>query len=181
MRIADGSVASCELIWPRGITQLIEFYGNPDRNEDLHADPVWEQEYLTVLTLPFPMRLSWGDNPTVTTLKVHRRCGWAMIAALDQFRLSVGVEAIRENGWDMLGGCYNFRAQTGSKAYLSVHSWAAAIDINPHLGAFGVKPTQPPELVEAFEFYGAQWAGRWPEMNPAWPYDGMHFQFCSGY
>jgi len=163
----------------------MEFYGNPDRNGDMIRDPVWDQEFITTVKLPYPMRRSWpdaeGKYPTVTHVKVHRRCAWALIAALEEFAHEVGEDTIHAQGWDVWGGCDNWRPQTGGKVLLSIHSWAAGVDVNPALGEYGKPSRQPEELLEAFRKLGATCGADWPAMNPAWPCDAMHIQFASGY
>jgi hypothetical protein len=54
---------------------------------------------------------------------------------------------------------------------LSVHSWAAAIDLNARWNGYGAKPTINMDVVRVFEEYGFTWGGRWTVP------DGMHFQF----
>jgi len=133
------------------------------------------------MRLPFPMKLSWGSHQVINWVRVHKYCADVLVGALEAFRDVVTAEVIEVNGWDSFGGLYHVRLKSGSKTQYSTHSWGMAIDINPHLGAMHEFPTQPTELVEAFEAAGADWGGDWPERNPAWPYDGMHWQFATGY
>ncbi len=167
--------------WPHGWDAIKEFYGDPDMNKDFRRDPKWERRYLKRFTLPFKMALSYDLEVTVRSVLVNRKCGEAMMAALKLFLVGVGLRDIEYNGWNVLGGIDNFRYQTGSRLYLSIHSLAAAIDHNPHLGEYGKLPHQPQALIDAYDAVGAMWAGRWPSMNAAWPFDGMHFQFATGY
>ncbi len=178
----DGNGTTLQFpIWPHGWAAIKEFYGDPDMNKDLRRDPKWEQKYLKRFTLPFKMVLSYNDEVTVRSVLVNRKCGEAMMTALEIFLKAVTFKAIEHNGWNVLGGIDNFRYQTGSRKYLSVHSLAAAIDHNPHLGEYGKPSHQPQELIDAYDAVGAMWAGRWPEMNSAWPRDAMHIQFATGY
>jgi len=167
---------------PDGLAEIIEFYGDPDVDGDFSPDEQWKAHNIMIARLPYPMRLSWRPHdPPIGHVQVHRKCSAAMIGALETFRDAVGRAAIEANAWDRFGGLFHVRLQTGAKHKYSIHSWGAAIDINPHLGAFGEFPTQPTELIEAFEASGASWGGDWPSLNPAWPYDGMHWQFATGY
>lgn len=171
--------------WPRGLAEIVAFYGDADRNRDAIRDPVWEIEFLTIVPLPYPMLRSWPDAqgwyPPVEHVRVHRKCAWALIAALERFMHEVGEDTIHAEGWDYWGGCDNWRPQTGLKSLPSIHSWAAGQDINPHLGEYGKPSEQPEELVKAFAHFGATWGGDWPNINPAWPSDPMHWQWASGY
>lgn len=80
------------------------------------------------------------------------------------------------------GGSFSWRLISGTKR-LSVHSFGAAIDIDPKLGQYwkwrNPKPGTshvyknkiPLGLVEIFEKYGFIWGGKW------FHYDGMHFEY----
>lgn len=61
-----------------------------------------------------------------------------------------------------------------AKKPLSIHSWGAAIDINPAQNMPGVAGNLPSELVRLFESAGWQWGGRWKSKDP------MHFQYYTG-
>lgn len=87
--------------------------------------------------------------------------------------------------WD---GCWNFRPVRGyeklyeqamaqgneAKAikYLSIHSWACAIDLNAATNQLGKKPTLSKGFVKAFTDAGFEWGGSWSRP------DGMHFQLA---
>jgi len=73
-------------------------------------------------------------------------------------------------------GTYNCRTvvDTGEP---SMHSWGAAIDINPAYADYWLRPrgratnTIPAEIVDIFERHGFIWGGKW------WHYDTMHFEY----
>ncbi len=79
-------------------------------------------------------------------------------------------------------GTFNWRNIAGTKR-LSVHSFAAAIDINVKYAAYwrwaGGKPGQvkpfgnkiPKKIIEIFEKHGFIWGGKW------YHYDTMHFEY----
>ena len=85
--------------------------------------------------------------------------------------------------WD---GCWNLRPirgyekkyqqlmNTGSEElairYLSIHSWACAIDVNASENALGKKPKLSNGFVKCFTDAGFEWGGNWKRQ------DGMHFQ-----
>lgn len=86
--------------------------------------------------------------------------------------------------WD---GCWNFRPIRGYEKkyeslmdankeelaikYLSIHSWAGAIDINAATNQLGKKPTLSKGFVKCFTDSGLlEWGGNWARP------DGMHFQ-----
>ena len=89
--------------------------------------------------------------------------------------------------WD---GCWNFRPIRGYEnkykiamdagneqlaiKYLSIHSWACAIDLNAATNQLGNKPTLSKGFVKCFTDTGLmEWGGGWPRP------DGMHFQLAS--
>ncbi len=67
------------------------------------------------------------------------------------------------------GGCWNYREIRGGQD-LSVHSWGAAIDLMTATNALGEYGDMPWVVVEAFEFFGFTWGGRWGRP------DFQHFQ-----
>lgn len=88
--------------------------------------------------------------------------------------------------WD---GCWNFRPVRGYEKkyddlmalgkeeaaikYLSIHSWACAIDMNANTNRLGEKPTLSKGFVKCFTDPGMEWGGGW--QRP----DGMHFQLAT--
>lgn len=65
----------------------------------------------------------------------------------------------RHNRWD-------------SRMPLSVHTWAAAIDIDPKQNGIGMKTNIPAWAIKVFESWGATWGGAWTNYP-----DPMHFQW----
>lgn len=88
--------------------------------------------------------------------------------------------------WD---GCWNFRPIRGYEdkyeklmaacneeaaiKYLSIHSWACAIDLNAATNQLGKKPALSKGFVKCFTDAGMEWGGGWQRQ------DGMHFQLAS--
>jgi hypothetical protein len=78
-------------------------------------------------------------------------------------------------GLDVLGGTFNFRAIRGASS-LSLHSYGAAIDLDPSNNALGdVKGAMPAFSVAIFKKHGATWGGDFKGRK-----DPMHFQWASG-
>lgn len=88
--------------------------------------------------------------------------------------------------WD---GCWNLRPIRGYEKiyerlmaagkveqaikYLSIHSWAGAIDLNAGENPLGRKPKLSKGFVKCFTDAGLEWGGNWKRP------DGMHFQLAS--
>ncbi len=102
--------------WPRQ-SELEAFYGRPGENH-------------VKLKLPYPMRLAWDTSAIVKEITINEACadsaGRALAAALQHY----GADEIKRLGLDLFGGCYANRNMRGGKR-LSVHAYAAALDIDP--------------------------------------------------
>lgn len=162
--------------------QIIEKYGNPG-----------ELNNLVSLTLPYPFLLDWDLNTSTSKMVCHK-----LVA--DQFRniftdiLShYGITKITELGINQTGGCFMNRPKRGyesqftaaiergdkdaAAAYLSTHSWAIAIDLDPNRNllretaktARFARPEYKP-MIDIFYAHGFLSYGR--EKN----YDWMHFE-----
>ena len=86
-------------------------------------------------------------------------------------------------------GCFNNRPMRGyeatynrfanagndekAAAYLSLHSWGLAIDVNAAWNGLGKEPTLKAGFVKCFTDAGFEWGGNWQRK------DGMHFQLLS--
>lgn len=86
-------------------------------------------------------------------------------------------------------GCWNFRPIRGYEKkyaallaagreeeaikYLSIHSWAGAIDLNAGENPLGAKPKLSKGFVKCFTDAGLEWGGNWGRP------DGMHFQLAT--
>jgi hypothetical protein len=57
------------------------------------------------------------------------------------------------------------------KKPLSIHSWGAAVDVNPLTNMPGVIGDLPPEFIKIMETAGFTWGGRWKRL------DYMHMEF----
>lgn len=100
--------------------EAINRYGKPSDSPD----------YLELLHLPYPMRLSWDKKTKVNRIQCHRlvkeKLGLIFKDILDTY----GYDKIIELGIDLYGGCFNFRKMRGGSDY-SRHSWGIAIDLDP--------------------------------------------------
>jgi len=144
----------------------IEKYGFPTENPN----------YLTVLNLPYPMKLAWDKNVFVNKITCHKLVVDKLELIFKEILHYYGLEKIKELGIDIYGGCYNFRKMRGGNDY-SRHSWGIAIDLDPErnllketskTARFARKEYKP--MIDIFYKYGFISLGR--EKN----YDWMHFE-----
>lgn len=155
---------------PNGLAEIIDCYGNPDRNGDFILDGSFVDTYLGIMELPFFMRLSWQPQRIIEKIQCHRNISPVLVDCLREIG-ERGVNYLDENDFNWYGGCFNFRKNRRENR-LSVHSWGIAIDINPQLAPMGIeKHKQPQFIIDAFERRGFLHIKD----------DAMHFQACIGY
>lgn len=145
--------------------EIIEQYGEPGDTDNF--------EYIK---LPYPMRIAWDLDKTVTKVLVHKKVSVSLLMIFKEILDTYGFDKIRELGIDLFGGCYNLRQMRGGTDW-SVHSWALAIDLYPSRNglnqnsatAFFAKPEYA-DMIAIFYKHG--WYNLGVEKN----YDWMHFQ-----
>lgn len=147
--------------------EIIEKYGEPgDKN-------------LMAITLPFPMRIAWDLEHTVTKIQCHRLIADRLLCVFIELKAHYGIDKLKEMGIDLFGGCYNYRKMRGGNDW-SRHSWGIAIDLDPARN--GLKVGKPKAqfskdeykpMIDIFYKYGFLSYGR--EKN----YDWMHFEIAA--
>lgn len=104
--------------WPKQSFQsMVDFYGGVGENQ-------------TSLLLPYPMRLAWDLDVTVKKITCHKKCSDSFERIFAQTKEHYGMAAIKGLHLDRFGGCLNVRKVRGGSSW-SIHSWGAAIDIDP--------------------------------------------------
>jgi hypothetical protein len=144
--------------------QIIAKYGKPG------------PENLTVIQLPYPMRIAWDTKSTVTKMQCHKLVAANFLAVFNDLLATYGLQKIQQLGIDLFGGCYNFRKQRGGSDW-SRHAWGIAIDLDPARNSLKAtsKTAQfaKPEYKPMIDiFYKHDFIGLGPEKN----YDWMHFE-----
>lgn len=147
--------------------QIINKYGEPN---------ITGQGYLVHITLPYPMRLSWDLETTITRMSCHKLVADQLIAIFNDLFYTYGYDELKRLGIDLYGGCFNFRAMRGGSNQ-STHSWGIAIDLDPirnqlrenHTTARFARPEYK-KMIEIFEYNGFESLGKVKD------YDWMHFQ-----
>ena len=158
---------------PSGLDEIVATFGNPADyvRSDGTLDPQWQADFLTTVTSPFPMLLSWDHSRYMNHFLCHTRLAEIFSSAFANIQAE-GLHATVAS----FGGCFAFRQQrTGAR--LSAHSWGIAIDLNPETNPQGSKGNMDSRLVALFRSAGFTWGGDWEGKRK----DPMHFQFCTGY
>ncbi len=157
--------------WPLQTPQAMNaYYGNPDLDADGVPDRIWEAERITMVKPPYPMVLAWDVTKPLSFIRCHNKVAASLLAVLHGIADHYGSqEEIEKARMHLYGGAYAFRLKRGGHS-LSIHSWGAAIDLDPEHNQFGGKSTMPPAVVALFDAEGWTWGGGWH------PCDGMHFQ-----
>jgi len=161
------------MIWPFQ-SQCDAFYGNP---RGFGGEPSGAWEATNIIRIVPPYQMFFAGQP-VSTIRVHKKCADAFMAALTAINHAAKGDAklLSESGANIFGGSYNYRVMRGGSS-LSMHSYGCAIDLDPARNGF--HDTTPnflkyPFVIKAFEDAGAVWGGHWKGRSC----DGMHFQFA---
>lgn len=149
--------------------QIIEKYGKP-------GDP----DQLTLIELPYPMRIAWDPKVSVKKMSCHKLAADKFLLVFKDLLAHYGFEKIHELGIDLFGGCVNVRLQRGSKTKWSRHAWGIAIDLDPARNGLKTKWANSqfakPEykaMVDIFHKNG--FIGYGPDRN----YDAMHWELAN--
>lgn len=147
--------------------QLIAKYGQPN---------VTGKGYLTIINLPYPMRLAWDLDHKVTRMSCHKDVAQDFLNVFNDLLSHYGYDQIVKLGIDLFGGCFNYRRMRGGTSW-STHAFAIAIDLDPARNklketsktARFARPEYKP-MIDIFYKHGFISLGM--EKN----YDWMHFQ-----
>ena len=101
--------------------QVIKKYGTPNETG---------AGYLVTIKLPYPMRIAWDTDSSVSTMRCHRLVADKLLAVFNDLLSHYGYDKIKELGIDLYGGCFNYRRMRNGSAW-SMHAWGVAIDLDP--------------------------------------------------
>jgi len=163
-------------MWPlQRASNMNLFYGNPDIDGNGSVDPKWEAANIVSIKPPYEMVLAWDTDVKVKSIRCHKLVADSLMRVLNGIKDHYGNQAAIEKArMHLYGGAYNFRMSRGG-ALLSIHSWGAAIDLDPANNGYGKvydekRGMMPSVVVELFRAEGWVWGGRWRKG------DAMHFQ-----
>lgn len=160
-------------------------YGDPRGRDKTKMSAAWEAENIEYILPPF--RMTYADQP-VKKIRVHKQCAQSLLRVLNN--LSDAAKKISPDGpqkvldyWGVtvFGGVVMYRLMRGGNS-LSIHSYGAAIDLDPSNNSLHDQTPRFaafPEVLRAFKDEGWLWGGDWngdgsstDERRP----DGMHWQ-----
>lgn len=132
--------------------------------------------YLTVINLPYPMRLAWDKKTVIKKMQCHKLIANRLIDVFKDLLAHYGLKQMQDLGIDLYGGCFNYRLMRGG-SQLSRHSWGIAIDLDPernllkenHTTARFARPEYKP-MIDIFYKHGFVGLGK--EQDRDW----MHFE-----
>jgi hypothetical protein len=164
------TAASRTITLPRESTSSLNaFYGTASKSG----------HYLTWFSFPVSNVRLYSESGTPLSSRVgddrddhrcHKAIAERLEAALQEIYDTLGREQFEKEGWNIYGGCFNYRVKRGGSS-LSTHSWGIAIDVNPGKNAFQSRTTTfSAEAIDIMEKHGFLSGGR------AWGKDWMHFQ-----
>jgi peptidoglycan hydrolase-like protein with peptidoglycan-binding domain len=152
--------------WPKqNYTSMCNFYG-----------PVGENQIS--LELPYMFRLAWEPTRTIKKITCHQKCAKSFYNIFEKTLKHYGETEIKKLRLDMFGGCLNVRKMRGGNAY-SIHSWGAAIDIDPdnnQLKWSSGKATLAKPVYKPFWEFVKDEGGT--SLGLERNFDWMHFQFA---
>jgi hypothetical protein len=172
-----GQQGSDEPLRPHGLKQLKSVFGDIERYIVTLADgtrtlnPDFEAEFLSYITLPFPLAIAGRPGKVARRLNCHR----LLVGNFQAVFRELAEEKYRPH-LKTFGGAFNFRPKSSGRG-LSTHSWGIAIDLNPETNRRGTKGEMPADIVSLFKAHGFVWGGIWNGVRK----DPMHFQYCTGY
>ena len=148
--------------------QLISKFGKPNETG---------KGYLTIIQLPYPMRLAWDKSVKVTRMSSHYLVAEAFEKVFKDLLDHYGYEEIVRLGIDLFGGCFNYRRMRNGTSW-STHAFAISVDLDPARNK--LKETSATARFARLEykpmidiFYKHGFINLGVEKN----YDWMHFQY----
>lgn len=154
-------------------------YGDPRGKDRTRMSPQWEAANITSIVPPF--RMTYAGTP-IKRIRVHKHCA-ASLARVLQNLLDAATrhepkspqKLLDHWGVSIFGGVVMYRLMRGGSR-LSIHSYGAAIDLDPARNSLGDSTPRFanfPEVMKAFADEGWIWGGTWSRA------DGMHWQATS--
>lgn len=150
--------------WPKqDYNSMVEYYG-----------PVGENQ--TSLVLPYQMILAWDKNVKITKMTCHTKVAQSLYNILEKTLKIYGLKNVETLGLNLFGGCLNVRRMRGGSSW-SIHSWGAAIDLDPSNNRLRWGRDKALFAKKQYEaFWKIVEEEGWTSLGRVRNYDWMHFQ-----
>jgi hypothetical protein len=150
--------------WPKqDYKSMVNFYG-----------PVGENQ--TKLEVPYKLKLAWDPSTALTKITCHEKVAKSLYTIFENTLKTYGEKDISRLKLDLFGGCLNVRKMRGGSAW-SIHSWGAAIDLDPDRNQLKwAKPRAYFSKSEYENFWKIVEDEGWVSLGRERNYDWMHFQ-----
>lgn len=143
---------------------MVDFYG-----------PVGENQ--TTLILPYTLKLAWDSTSTVKRLTCHTKVSESLYKIFENILKVYGEKELRKLRLDLFGGCLNVRKMRGSTSSWSIHSWGAAVDLDPDNNQLKWNDGKATFAKKQYEpFWKIVEDEGWVSLGRQKNYDWMHFQ-----
>lgn len=153
--------------WPRQLqSELTRFYG----------DAGGAQCTAGKVRLPFPMKIAWNKRQRINSFSCHELVAQSAEDCYRRIASEYSPEDISRLGFDLFGGCYNYRKKRGGST-LSTHAWGISIDTDPERNR--LKWGSDRALLasqDCLGFWRIWEDAGWVSLGRARNYDWMHVQ-----
>ena len=150
--------------WPKqDYNSMVDFYG-----------PVGENQIK--LEVPYKLKLAWAPSTTLSRITCNQKVAQSLGIIFDNTLKTYGEKDIEKLRLNMFGGCLNVRKMRGGSAW-SIHSWGAAIDLDPDNNQLKwASPKATFSKKEYEPFWKIVEAEGWTSLGRRRNYDWMHIQ-----
>ncbi|ORE90623.1 hypothetical protein ATO13_21926 [Stappia sp. 22II-S9-Z10] len=161
----EGAILFTSQVWPRQ-NAVTAFYGQAGGPQCTAGK----------VNVPFRLKIAWNKTQQVSRFSCHEKVAQPMERVFQRIADAYSQADISRHGFDLFGGCYNYRKMRGGSS-LSMHSWGIAIDLDPERNqlkwgkdrAYFARP-------ECAEFLRCWKSESFVSLGAARDYDWMHFQ-----
>jgi len=154
-------------VWPRQTqSELTRFFGEAGGAQCTAGK----------VHVPFPLKIAWNKRQRITRFSCHEKVADTAEQCFGRIASAYSRADITRLGFDLFGGCYNFRKKRGGST-LSTHAWGIAIDNDPERNQ--LKWGRDRALLataECAEYWRIWEDAGWLSLGKARNYDWMHVQ-----
>ena len=129
-----------------------------------------------VVVPTYQMYLAWDKGSAVKKIHCHEKVAQSLSAILADISKEYTAAEIKKHGFDLFGGCYNYRNTKGGSS-LSMHAYGVAVDMSPEQNQYGYSSADAYfAKKECKKFIDIWYAHGWISLGKERNYDWMHFQ-----